>query len=96
MTTTFCILLSSKSTVRFIGKSANDGRAVFVDDNTYYAILGAECFLQVLALYHELFSIPLETSVSLSFEQTQASVQGSSLLDGLLNRCTVSPFAEPN
>ena len=82
--------------MRFIGKSANYGRAVFVDDNTYYATctnLGAECFLQVLALYHEHFSIPLETGVSLSFEQNQACVQGSSLMVCLTD-VQFSPFAE--
>ena len=50
----------------------------------------AECFFQILVL--TLGVIPNLTSVNIDFTENYASIAGSDLYGGLLDRCTTNPF----
>ena len=82
-------------TVSFISNNASYGGAVYVEDNTNFGTCivdsTAECFFQIIALHQfpVFFTLP-----SISFSQNFAATAGSPLFGGLLDRCTVSPFAE--
>ena len=83
------------SAVQLNGNSADYGGAVYVNDDTNAATCeqpSAECFFQVLALHGLL--MPEVNTVSISFSQNHARRSGPTLFGGLLDRCTVSPFAE--
>ena len=84
--------------VTFTANSAHSyGGAVYVDDDTNSGSMctsdsKTECFFQVLAL-HSLNHIDVRTQ-NILFSQNQANISGSTLYGGLLDRCTVSQFAE--
>ena len=94
----------------FSANSADYGGAVYVDDDTNSGTCASdpktECFFQVLANIHGLYSLgsipdcvlndtrnSLKT-LSLHFSENNASISGSILYGGLLDRCAVSQFAE--
>ena len=97
-------------TVMFSANSAGYGGAVYVDDDTNSGTCTGdpktECFFQCLAYIHGLYgprSIPDSTlnntrnylkTQSLYFSNNNASISGSTLYGGLLDRCSVSQFAE--
>ena len=86
----------------FSSNSAKQGGAVYVADSTNQGTCTSasykahsatsKCFLQVLALHGRRDS-RLNT-VNAKFEQNRATISGSTLFGGLLDRCTASPFAE--
>ena len=89
---------------RFIlfDNSAYYGAAIYVADDTNFATCASnsykwystltECFIQVLALHDELTSLLILDHVN--FTDNLAQHAGSTLYGGLLDRCTVSPYAE--
>ena len=83
------------STINFALNVARYGAAVYVEDSTYSSMCASssrsECFFQVLAIHsYQIASV----SHDISFAQNYASISGSTLFGGLLDRCTASPFAE--
>ncbi len=89
------------NTVLFISNSAEYGGAVYVDDNTNSGTCVSdpktECFFQVLAVALFLYTDSLDSDLNLQsayFSQNHASISGSTLYGGLLDRCAVSQFAE--
>ena len=91
-------------TIGFNGNSAEYGGALFVADDTNSGITCTslsfrvhttvtECFLQSLALYSEYYNFPEIQITAIIFEDNEAD-RGSNIYGGLLDRCTVSPFAE--
>ena len=87
---------TSTNTAIFTANEADYGGAVYVDDDTNSGTCASEpkieCFFQVLAIHSE-ESEDLKTK-SMSFSQNYASISGSILYGGLLDRCAVSLFAE--
>ena len=83
------------NTTTFTGNSAQYGGAVYVDDETNSGTCAndpkTECFFQVLAI-HGVKDDPKMQSIQ--FSQNYASISGSTLYGGLLDRCAVSQFAE--
>ena len=75
---------------------------MYVDDytnpGTCATTVETECFFQVLALYggdnNRIVSNRNTETQNIQFTQNHARVSGSTLYGGLLDRCTVSPFAE--
>ena len=85
------------NTTIFTANNAKYGGAVYVDDSSNSGTsctsdTKAECFFQVLALYSR--KSKYITTQSMSFSQNNASISGSTLYGGLLDRCAVSQFAE--
>ena len=84
------------NTITFTANSADYGGAVYVDDDTNSGTCASdtkiECFFQVLAI-HGIEDHPHITK-SMYFSQNYASISGSTLFGGLLDRCAVSQFAE--
>ena len=88
----------------FTANSADYGGAIFVADDTHpgtcastsYMIQSttAECFLQVLRLRNAHLNREVYINSDVSFKENLANISGSTLFGGLLDRCTVSPFAE--
>ena len=82
--------------VVFTANNASYGGAMYVDDDTNSGTCSSssktECFFQVVAIHHTRGSY-LRTE-SMHFSQNQANISGSTLYGGLLDRCTVSQFAE--
>ena len=76
----------------FINNHANYGRGIFVVDNTSSAACSSsvECFFQSLTL-DQSSTVSLK---SIAFFDNSATVDGSDLFGGLLDRCIPSPFAE--
>ena len=89
--------LSSRCFMYFIGNHANYGGTVYVADDTNSGTCSNdnECFIQTLALYQleKINDINLDTS-NILFSENTATVQGSNLFGGLLDRCIPSPFAK--
>ena len=84
------------NTTIFTTNRADYGGAIHVDDDTNSGTCASntetECFFQVLALYsRESPSLGIQ---SMRFSQNYANISGSTLYGGLLDRCSVSPFAE--
>ena len=82
--------------MKFTGNKAHFGGAVYVadDTNSGACLPNIECFLQTLALYQvtdETLTVITET---FHFSDNRASVLGSNLYGGLLDRCIPSVFAE--
>ena len=86
----------------FSDNSANYGGAVYVSDGSNFGTCASTsyedhstsngCFLQTLAL-HLRRSSKLNL-VNTKFERNIATISGSTLFGGLLDRCTANPFAE--
>ena len=96
----FDVLLISTTidadTTLFTGNSADYGGAVYVDDDTNSGTCASdpktECFFQVLAIHgKEAAHFRMQ---SMHFSQNNASISGSTLFGGILDRCAVSCFAE--
>ena len=83
---------NANMSVMFINNHANYGGAVFVVDNTSSAACSSsvECFFQSLTL-DQSSAVSLK---SITFSDNSATVDGSDLFGGLLDRCIPSPFAE--
>ena len=83
------------ATMYLISNTASYGGAIYVDDSTNFGTCvvdsTSECFFQVMAL-HQFPTFYVTRSIS--FSRNFARTSGSSLFGGLLDRCTVSPFAE--
>jgi predicted outer membrane repeat protein len=84
-------------TILFTANCADYGGAIHVDDDTNSGTCASntksECFFQVLALYDSSDSLHVQ---SMNFSQNHASISGSTVYGGLLDRCAVNPFAEVN
>ena len=84
------------TTIFFIANSADYGGAMHVDDDSNSGICASnaetECFFQVLALYS--VSLDSRGAESMHFSQNHVNISGPTLYGGLLDRCTLSPFAE--
>ena len=95
-------LQDSFHSLLFNENSADLGGAVYVADETTSATCDSpsyktyststECFIQALAL-HNNAQLKLNLVV-VNFTDNHADISGSTLYGGLLDRCTVSPFAE--
>ena len=93
-------LLTDIQPLVFERNEANYGGAIYVDDNTNSGICAStsfhaqsfntECFLQVLSLHGE-YAINF---TYVNFTSNRGNISGADLYGGLLDRCTVSPFAE--
>ena len=97
-------------TMMFTANSADYGGAVYIDDDTYSGTCAGdpktECFFQVLAYIFGLYGLHSisESTLnhmrnnlkpqSLYFSENNASISGSTLYGGLLDRCAVNQFAE--
>ena len=87
-------------TLAFTANSADYGGAVYVsDDGMCILSTNKECFFQTLALYRSMpidFDFNDHRCQNIYFYNNTAKISGHSLYGGLLNRCRVSPLAEPN
>ena len=71
------------------------GGAMYVSDETNSACdVDTECFYQVFAV-HDVRSVNLNL-LTTTFSDNYAHISGADLFGGLLDRCTVSPYAEVN
>ena len=89
--------------ITFSLNSAQYGGAIYVSDNGMCNVFNEstvnECFIQILAMY-----APVTTDFdpddircqSIDFDNNTAQWSGDSLFGGLLDRCSVSQFAETN
>ena len=87
---------SADKAVHFIENSAAYGGAIYVDDSTNSATCmnkSTECFFRVV--YNSYISVAPNIA-TIFFAQNYASVSGSTLFGGLLDRCIVSLFAKLN
>ena len=89
--------------VYFSLNSAKYGGAIYVSDNGMCSIFTestiGECFIQALAMYSPVsadFDSDDMRCQNVAFVNNTAEVLGNSLFGGLLDRCTVSQFAETN
>ena len=100
-TTTSIFKSQHFTTFVFINNSADYGGAVYVADDTNFGVCAStsnsvsstttECFLQSLSLHDKTYHKPVFDT---NFTNNFAHYSGSTLFGGLLDRCTVSPFAE--
>ena len=81
--------------LNFTRNIARYGGAVYVADvtNSGTCLPDSECFIQILALHPSEESLHINI-VNILFSENAATVQGSNLFGGLLDRCIPSPFAE--
>ena len=87
--------------VIFTSNSASEyGGAVYVSDDGMCSLLTVtDCTFQTLAMYSPIpndYNSRNAESHNIFFYNNTAGVSGNSLFGGLLDRCTVSTFAEPN
>ena len=89
--------------VYFSLNSARYGGAIYVSDDGMCSIFTEstidECFIQALAMYSPMsadFDSDDMRCQNIAFVNNTAEVSGNSLFGGLLDRCTVSQFAETN
>ena len=87
--------------VKFIHNSAEYGGAVYVSDDGMCSLTTVnQCPFQSLAMYGpmpvEMDSYDTRCLNTIHFFNNTAQQSGESLFGGLLDRCTVSIFAEPN
>ena len=98
-TNTRIFIATDTNTTIFTANKADYGGAVYVDDDSNSGTCASkpktECFFQVLATYGDRSIMPdnLKTQ-SIYFLQNYATMSGSTLYGGLLDRCAVSQFAE--
>ena len=88
------VLSPNEHLLLFRGNYASYGGALYVADNTNSGACSPDnqCFIQSLALY-QIVRLYVDTK-SVHFSNNSASVQGSILYGGLLDKCIPSPFAE--
>ena len=86
------------NTTIFTANKADYGGAVYVDDDTNSGTCASkpktECFFQVLAIYGDVYMPDNLKTQSIHFLQNYATMSGSTLYGGLLDRCAMSQFAE--
>ncbi len=91
-------LTCDTNTTVLIANSAEYGGAVYVDDDSNSGSCAnpkTECFFQVFGLYNLVSPGTKGIKIqSIYFSLNYASILGSTLYGGLLDRCAVSPFAE--
>ena len=84
------------NTVIFTTNHAEYGGAVYLDDDSDSGTCAgdpeSECFFQVLAIYFS--HLHNFTTKCIYFSHNSASISGSNLYGGLLDRCAVSTLAE--
>ena len=82
--------------IEFSSNTADYGGAVYVDDATNTGACSSsqetECFYQVLIARS--FDSSIEGNDRINFTQNTAESSGGTLYGGMLDRCSVSPFAE--
>ena len=91
---------SNEQVIYFKGNSAVYGGAIYINDdssclNSDYDVRpkeSMECFFQIFSAFHQISVAPNHTT--LNFEQNYAYGKGSVLFGGLLDRYTISHFAE--
>ena len=66
----------------------------YTNSGTCGSDLKIECFLQVLAIYHDDIPGGRVQTQSVYFSKNSANTAGSTLYGGLLDRCTVNKLAE--
>ena len=98
-TTTRIFTATDTNTTIFTANKADYGGAVYVDDDTNSGTCASkpktECFFQVLAIYdYNVYEPDNLKTQSIHFLQNYATMSGSTLYGGLLDRCAVSQFAE--
>ena len=88
--------------IHLINNSADYGGAIFVADDTnrgtcssgqvhtITAFTQSECFFQIIAIANDLYTF----RDAFSFADNSATISGSLLYGGLLDRCTVSAFSK--
>ena len=97
-------------TMIFLGNSANYGGAIYVNDDTNSGTCTndskTDCFFQSLAHISGLYRLSETSSTSINyarnilkteslyFSKNSASISGSTLYGGLLDRCAVNQFSE--
>ena len=95
----------NNSILNFTSNTASYGGALFVADNTTSGTCGAmqssmntaKCFYQVLASYNLDVLEVFDSFINIKntyFTNNSARISGDTLYGGLLDRCTVSSFAE--
>ena len=100
----FIFRTTMRTTLNFVGNSAQYGGAIYVDDESNsgscvsnpFEIKSpkSECFISVVSTQT---IVTARTNFSLSnvlFDSNSATVSGPTLFGGLLDRCIVSPFNE--
>ena len=96
--TTRIFTATDTNTTIFTANKADYGGAVYVDDDTNSGACASkpktECFFQVLAIYDYVYKPDNLKIQSIYFLQNYATMSGSTLYGGLLDRCAVSQFAE--
>ena len=89
--------------ITFMTNSANYGGALFISDETNSGVCASasyqllpvitQCFIQTIA-QHSFVAATNLNLVNVEFVKNLAHISGQNLYGGLLDRCTVSPFAE--
>ena len=85
--------------VVFKGNSADKGGAVYISDDGMCNLNTEEkeCFFQLLGLYHKSAENEIKSSYrSIYFRNNSALESGHSIYGGLLDRCRLSPLADPH
>ena len=89
--------------ISFSLNSAQYGGAIYVSDNGICSVSMEstvnECFVQALVMYAQVsadFDSDDNRCQNIDFVNNTARLSGNSLFGGLLDRCTVSQFAETN
>ena len=89
--------------ILFSFNSAQYGGAIYVSDNGMCSVSSKstanECFIQTLAMYAPMsvdFDPDDTRCQNIDFINNTAELSGNSLFGGLLDRCSVSQFAETN
>ena len=89
--------------ISFSLNAAQYGGAIYVSDSDMCRLssksVANECFIQALAMYSPMpadFDPDDYRCQNIAFVNNTAKVSGNSLFGGLLDRCTVSQFAETN
>ena len=86
----------------FTSNSAEKGGAIYVADNTIDGVLcqgadteinQAECFIQTLGIYNFANSAHI-TYINTFLTNNTALISGSDIYGGLLDQCTINPYAE--
>ena len=96
-------IITGQKFIFFSMNSAQYGGAIYVSDNGMCSVFNEstvnECFIQTLAMYAPMTTDfdPDDTRCqNIDFINNTAELSGNSLFGGLLDRCSVSQFAETN
>ena len=98
----YCIFNKMNINFQYINNSANYGGAVYIADETNFGTCASEsyqiqsttteCFIQPLSV--GTYVIYTKSSILVKFINNAGSISGSDIFGGLLDRCTISSFAE--